>query len=46
MTALKSGVAVSAVRRPLGYTKVSCEKTQSEIEENLNVDITAMPEKK
>ena len=39
MTALKAGVAPSAVRRPLDYTKVSCEKTQSETEEDLKVKV-------
>ena len=39
MTALKAGVALSAVRRPLDYTKVSCEKTQSEAEEDLKVGV-------
>ena len=39
MTALKAGVAPSAVRRPLTHTKVSCEKTQSETEEDLKVEV-------
>jgi len=39
MTALKAGVALSAVRRPLAHTKVSCGKTQSESEEDLKVGV-------
>ena len=29
VTCLKAGVSPSAVRRPLGYTKVSCERVEA-----------------
>jgi len=37
MTALKAGVALSSVRRPLAETKVSCERAKSYTEEDSKV---------
>jgi len=46
MTALKAGVAVSSVRRPLAETKVSCERDKLYRQEYSKVpDISAMVEK-
>jgi hypothetical protein len=41
MTALKAGVAPSAVRRPLAETEVRCERAKSYVEEGSKVDETA-----
>ena len=41
MTALKAGVALSAVRRPLEGTKVTSESVRSRTEESAKVDGTA-----
>ena len=38
MAALKAGVALSSVRRPLAETKVSCERAKSYTEEGSKVD--------
>jgi len=42
MTALKAGVSVSSVRRPLEETKVCCESAESDSEEGSKVDDTAV----
>jgi len=41
MTALKAGVALSSVRRPLEGTKVTSESVRSRTEESAEVDGTA-----
>ena len=41
MTALKAGVALSSIRRPLEDTKVSCEHVKSYTEEDSKVNDTA-----
>ena len=41
MTALKTGVALTSVRRPLAETKVSCERAKSYAEEGSKADASA-----
>lgn len=46
MTALKAGVALSSVRRPLAETKVSCKRVRSYAKEGSKVDDRAMAAEK
>ena len=38
MTALKAGVALGSVRRPLAETKVVCERTEEHVETDREVE--------
>ncbi len=46
MTALKAGVAVSSVRRPLAATKVTCERAGTASEKDSRLDAAPIAQKK